>query len=289
MKYQDELERFYNRGFPTYGLLILKTLLPLQEVNELAKLILSTNDSEILLPAMNRIRKNLAIMTCQYSIDIPLWRARKCNDKPDGFDYIDEIMQPPAHLTPANRLNNANEPMFYLSTGPHAVLSEVHADIGDYFHVIGLKFKENKSITCASIGDISRYYKWQNLTSSESLDKLIAEVSPSHIDSLIFTDTFLSGLLSDKNAKNEEYIRTRILADLLFKNNKIDALTYPGVESEQQKNFAIKPNVIEDTFETAKTFVIKVTEKYLCGMYDFEVIRQNKDIDDKNRLILWEE
>nr|WP_233093816.1 RES domain-containing protein [Enterobacter hormaechei] len=288
MKYQDELERFYNWGFPTYGLLILRTLLSLQEVNELAKLILSTNDSEVLRSAINQVRKNLAIITYQYSIDIPLWRARKCNDKHNGFDYIDEIMQPPAHLTPANRLNNANEPMLYLSTGPHAVLSEVHADIGDYFHIIGLKFKENKLITCGSIGDISRYYKWQDSTSSESLDKLISEVPRTHIDSLIFTDTFLSALLSDKNAKDEEYIRTRILADLLFKNNKIDALTYPGVESEQQKNFAIKPDVIDDTFEIANSFVIQVTDKYLCGMYGFETIRQAKSIDMKNRIIIWE-
>lgn len=266
----------------------MKDLLPLHEVNNLAKQILETNDAESLRPIINTVRKNLAIITYQYSINIPLWRARKCNDTQIGFENIDDIMQPPAKITPNNRLNNAGEPILYLSTGPHAVLSETHANIGDIFHIVGFKFRENKSIKCASIGEISRYYKWQDSTSSEVLDKLIADTNPHDIDSLIFTDTFLASLLSDRNAKSNDYIHTRILADLLFQNNEIDAITYPGVESEQQKSFAIKPDVINDTFEIANSFVIQVTEKYLCGMYSFETIRQAKSIDHKNRIIIWE-
>lgn len=267
----------------------MKDLLPLHEVNNLAKQILETSDAEIIYPMINKIRNNLAVLISPYSINTPLWRARKCNDKPNGFDNIDDIMQPPAELTPNNRLNNAGEPMLYLSTGPHAVLSETHANIGDRFHIAGFKFKDNKSINCLSIGDISRYFKWQESTASKTLDKLIAETNPLDIDSLIFTDTFLASLLSDKNARDNDYIRTRILADLLFKNNNIDAITYPGVTSDQQKSFAIKPTVINNTFEIANTFVIKVTEKYLCGMYGFEITRQAKVIDHMNKLIFWEE
>ncbi|EDP9630879.1 RES domain-containing protein [Salmonella enterica subsp. enterica] len=288
MKYQDELERFYNRKLLKYGILTMKDLLPLHEVNNLAKQILETNDAECLHPLINTVRKNLAIITSQYSIDIPLWRARKCNDTQIGFESIDDIMQPPAKITPNSRLNNAGEPILYLSTGPHAVLSETHANIGDIFHIVGFKFREHKSIKCASIGEISRYYKWQDSTSSEVLDRLIADTNPRDIDSLIFTDTFLASLLSDRNAKNNDYVHTRILADLLFQNNEIEAITYPGVESEQQKSFAIKPEVIDDTFEIANTFVIQVTEKYLCGMYGFETIRRAKYIDMKNRIIIWE-
>lgn len=40
MKYQDELERFYNRKLLKYGILTMKDLLPLHEVNNLAKQIL---------------------------------------------------------------------------------------------------------------------------------------------------------------------------------------------------------------------------------------------------------
>ncbi|EAS0132480.1 hypothetical protein E7V31_06910 [Salmonella enterica] len=268
-------------------MLALKTLLPLQEVNKLATLILESNDAEALRPLINDVRKNIAILILQHSTGSILWRARKCNDTPNGFDCIDDIMQPPAKFTPNNRLNNAGEPILYLSTGTHAVLSECHAEIDDIFHITGLKFRENKLLTYGSIGEISRYYKWQNSTHAEVLDELIAETDPLSIDSLIFTDTFLASLLSDKNARKRDYLHTRILADLLFKNNNIDAISYPGVESEQQQNFAIKPEVANDIFEITDTFVLKITEKYLCGMYGFEIIRKAETIDHKNRLVVW--
>lgn len=265
----------------------MKKLLSLQEVNRLATLILGSNDAEVLRPLINDVRKNIAILIFQHSTESTLWRARKCNDTPNGFDCIDDIMQPPAKFTPNNRLNNAGEPILYLSTGPHAVLSECHAEVDDFFHITGLKFRENKLLTYGSIGEISRYYKWQDSTHSKALDELIAETNPLDIDSLIFTDTFLASLLSDINAREKNYLHTRILADLLFKNNKIDAIAYPGVESEQQKNFAIKPEVANAILEIANTFVIKITEKYLCGMYGFEITRQAKFIDHKNGLVIW--
>lgn len=265
----------------------MKKLLPLQEVNKLATLILESNDSEALRSLINDVRKNIAILIFQHSTESVLWRARKCNDTPEGFDCINDIMQPPANFTPNNRLNNAGEPILYLSTGTHAVLAECHAEIDDFFHITGLKFRENKSLTYGSIGEISRYYKWQDSTHSEVLDKLIAETNPLDIDSLIFTDTFLASLLSDVNARKNNYLHTRTLADLLFKNNEIDAIAYPGVKSEQQQNFAIKPEIANDIFEIANTFVIKITEKYLCGMYGFEITRQAKAIDHKNRLVVW--
>lgn len=265
----------------------MKKLLPLQDVNKLAKLILESNDAEVLKPLINDVRKNIAILILQHSTESILWRARKCNDTPNGFDCIDDIMQPPAKFTPNNRLNNAGEPILYLSTGTHAVLSECHEEIDDIFHITGLKFRENKLLTYGSIGEISRYYKWQNSTHAEVLDELIAETDPLSIDSLIFTDTFLASLLSDKNARERDYLHTRILADLLFKNNNIDAISYPGVESEQQQNFAIKPEVANDIFEITDTFVLKITEKYLCGMYGFEIIRKAETIDHKNRLVVW--
>ncbi|QMD26683.1 RES domain-containing protein [Citrobacter freundii] len=213
----------------------MKKLLPLQEVNKLATLILESNDAEVLRPLINDARKNIAILIFKHSTESTLWRARKCNDTPNGFDCIDDIMHPPAEFTPNNRLNNAGEPILYLSTGTHAVLSECHAEINDIFHITGLKFRENKLLTYCSIGEISRYYKWQDSTHSDVLDEMIAETDPLSIDSLIFTDTFLASLLSDKNAREKDYLHTRILADLLFKNNNIDAIAYPGVESEQQQ------------------------------------------------------
>ncbi|HDV4014789.1 TPA: hypothetical protein RH283_004299, partial [Escherichia coli] len=176
----------------------MKKLLPLQEVNKLATLILESNDSEALRPLINDVRKNIAILIFQHSAESTLWRARKCNETPDGFDCIDDVMQPPTNFTPNNRLNNAGEPILYLSTGTHAVFSECHAEINDIFHITGLKFRENKSLTYCSIGEISRYYKWQDSTHSEVLDEMIAETDPLSIDSLIFTDTFLASLLSDK-------------------------------------------------------------------------------------------
>lgn len=267
---------------------VLKKLLPLEQLNELALGLNILNGEKNIRQIINTIRKNTAIMMYDYMVDTPLWRARICNNKHGGFNNISDVIYPSEeYVKKAGRLNNINESIFYLSTGYHAALSEVHANVGDYIQLTGFKFKGNKFIKCCSIGEVSKFFKWGDSRFENEIRNAIKETDPESIDSLIFSDTFLASLLSDPSAVNNKYIYTRILSQLIFKNNKINAISYPGVESKEQKNFAIKPTIADETFDIARTTVIKIREKYLCGMYKFDIIKEAKAIDYRNRLIVW--
>lgn len=267
---------------------VLTKLLPLDELNKLASELNIFNGEKNIRQIINIIRKNTALMTYGYTVDTPLWRARICNNKHDGFNNISDVIYPPEEsVVKAGRLNNINESIFYLSTGYHAALSEVHANVGDHIQLTGFKFKENKFINCCSIGEVSKFFKWGDSRFEKEIRKTIKETDPKSIDSLIFADTFLASLLADSNAVNNKYIYTRTLSQLIFKNNNINAISYPGVESKDQKNFAIKPTTTDETFDIARTTVIKITDKYLCGMYKFDIIKEANAIDHKNGLILW--
>lgn len=267
---------------------VLKKLLPLDELNNLASGLNISNDEKSIHQTINIIRKNTAIIMYDYTVDTPLWRARICNNKHDGFNNISDVIYPPEkHVVKAGRLNNINESIFYLSTGHHAALSEVHANVGDYIQLTGFKFKENRFINCCSIGEISKFFRWGDSKFEDIIRNVVEETDPASLDSLIFSDTFLASLLSDSNAVKNNYIYTRTLSQLIFKNNNINAISYPGVESKEQKNFAIKPTAVDETFDIARTTVINITHKYLCGMYKFDIIKEAKTIDYENGLILW--
>ena len=269
-------------------MIVLKKLLPLDELNKLASGLNILNGENNIRQTINIIRKNTAIMMYDYTVDTPLWRARVCNNQPDGFNSIGDVIYPPKkNVIKAGRLNNINESIFYLSTGYHAALSEVHANIGDHIQITGFKFKDKKFINCCSIGEISKFFRWGDSRFEDVIRNTVNETDPASIDSLIFADTFLASLLSDSKAANHKYIYTRTLSQLIFKNNKINAISYPGVESKEQKNFAIKPSASNETFDIARTTVVRVTGKYLCGMYKFEILKEAKAIDYKNGLILW--
>lgn len=267
---------------------VLKKLLPLDELNKLASELNIFTDEKNIRQIINTIRKNTALMTYGYTVDTPLWRARICNNQHDGFNNISDIIYPPEeYVVKAGRLNNINESIFYLSTGYHAALSEVHANVGDYIQLTEFKFKKNKFINCCSIGEVSKFFKWGDSRFEDEIRSAVKETDPASIDSLIFADAFLASLLSDSKADDNEYIYTRTLSQLIFKNNKINAISYPGVQSEEQKNFAIKPSAADETFKIARSTVIRVADKYLCGMYKFDIIKEAKAIDYKNGLILW--
>ncbi len=267
---------------------VLKKLLPLDELNKLASGLNIFNGEKNIRQIINTIRKNTAIMMYDYTVDTPLWRARICNNKHDGFNNISDVIYPPEeYVLKAGRLNNINESIFYLSSGCHAALSEIHANVGDYIQLTGFKFKKNKFIKCCSIGEISKFFRWGDSRFEDIIRNAVNETDPASLDSLIFADTFLASLLSDEKAVDNKYIYTRILSQLIFKNNQINAISYPGVESKEQKNFAIKPTAADEIFDITRTTVIKITDKYLCGMYKFDIIKEAKAIDYKNRLILW--
>lgn len=57
--------------------------------------------------------------------------------------------------------------------------------------------------------------------------------------SAVYTDAFISSILQDPKASDNNYLHSRILASLLFKKqNDLDGLVYPSIALEHSMNFA---------------------------------------------------
>jgi hypothetical protein len=92
--------------------------------------------------------------------------------------------------------------------------------------------------------------------------------------SFVFMDAFLSGIFSDPNASQRNYLHSRMLSRLLFeKYPGIEAIHYPSVALEASMNLAIRPVVADEALRITKTSVVYIKKQYDYGLYDFTVER----------------
>lgn len=263
--------------------------LPLGYLNDLSTSILESTNAEFIREKLNLILDHYHLVTHEFHYDEGFWRARKC-DSNRGFDYISELGSPPIELTKAGRLNEPNDPVLYTSINQYSTLEEIGALEGDYVHVVVYKQIPDRAICCGSIGEITHLHRWGVGLTSETLGNMLNDVikqMPGEFGkSFLFTDAFLSSLIKDKNAKNTDYIHSRILANLIFtRNPNIDAIAYTGVALDTSRNYALKLPSVERTLEISGTFVVKITKKYKFGLYDIELLGVAKGIEHGGKII----
>jgi hypothetical protein len=222
-----------------------------------------------------------------------VFRARKCTE--NGFDSINQMGCPPANLTKAGRLNEPENPILYVSLNMWAAFDEIGINKDDYVQVISYKYKEGNSPRVAYIGDVKDVYRWGSSKHGRELTEFILSNFAAYIkrgdcsfESYIFTDSFLSSLLTDKSAKEKEYIHTNAMARFIFeKNPSIHGICYQGIESSGALNLAFSENSYSDYLEVNNTMVLKVSECYGFGLYEDKILKKSKSIEGNGK-ILWD-
>lgn len=68
---------------------------------------------------------------------------------PEGFDYIKDVICPPAQSAKTGRLNNEGMPVLYASISNHGCLAEIGAVPGDKVQVSAFDLKPEQNCTVA--------------------------------------------------------------------------------------------------------------------------------------------
>ncbi|TKV06613.1 RES domain-containing protein [Citrobacter sp. wls619] len=214
-----------------------------------------------------------------------LWRARKADEAhPEGFDYIQDIIYPPAQFAQTGRLNNEGESVLYASVSNHGCLAEIGAIPGDKVQVAAFKLRSEHKLHCGFVGSIVRAHKW-NSEYFTRVQKTLEPFTEEQKTSIFLIDSFLAEILADGRARENNYLHTTTLADVLRGGRKQpDAIVYPGVESVGAKNYAIHPDAMLK-FNIPDIYFIEITKRYPYGFYEWTVLRQRECCD--NGQIIW--
>ena len=205
-------------------------------------------------------------------------RSRKCGKI--GFSKLNEILSPPHNLVQAGRLNSANNPILYASKNAWATYDEIGAEKGDFVQSAILKIKASSLKVC-TIGEYKNAQRWgsssyPNLTAE--LSKFAINLAQSNQDafkSIIYLDSFLSSVLTDRNAKKNGYLATQHLAEAIFKKHPdIDGIFYKGVESGEALNIAIQEEKSSNLIEVDDLFVCEIIDNHGHGIFDTKIIKK---------------
>lgn len=205
-----------------------------------------------------------------------LWRARKTDKThPEGFDYIHDIIYPPAQSAQIGRLNNKGESVLYASISNHGCLAEIRAVPGDKVQVAAFKLMPDEKLHCGFIGSVVRAHKW-NSEDFTHVQRMLEPYTEEQKTSIFLIDSFLAEILADGQASRNNYLHTTTLAEVIRGGKKqLDAIVYPGVESIGAKNYAIHPDAMLK-FNIPDIYLIEITKSHPYGFYEWVELRQRK-------------
>lgn len=214
------------------------------------------------------------------------WRARK-SETGKGYNSVSEVMAPPVDLTKVGRMNEKGKPTFYASATTDTALSEVHAEKGDFFHLIGLK--TIKSIRCLLVGEVLNAYQNTSQISQKltaELQTLIEKLSPEDKRRYVFMDAFVSEIFRDPKAREKDYLYSRTLCRLMkARYSDVDGIIYPSVQHEGSSNIAITPDVSLSNMVIEMNSVVRIAEKYSYRMYEPEIIQIARGATERGSII----
>lgn len=257
-----------------------KYVLPLDQLQAISRKVHTSSDPAEIERSLSLALGFYGLINYQYRYDRALWRGVLC-DSSDGHTNIRRVGYPPPELSRNGRLNEAGHPLLYVSVNQFTVLEEIGAKAGDYVHMTAYAFKQGEKLRAGIVGEITQVHRWGRSLSSESLsqelNRILNGLEFEAGKSFVFTDALLTSILRDRKASESDYLRSRILAKLLFaKLDGLEAMIYPSVAHEGAMNLAITPHAADSKLKIGTTFVVHVLRKYDYGLYDFEVVRKAK-------------
>ncbi|MGZ4955486.1 MAG: hypothetical protein ACXV8Q_10275, partial [Methylobacter sp.] len=214
------------------------------------------------------------------------WRGRKSTA--DGFSSADELHCPPPEITTVGRLNSKGAPCLYAATRKTTIFKELDAKEGDYFHVVGLRMRPEKSIRIIAIGDLFHVFKTgKTRFLGREVNPALSRMLNSHPDRelatrILYADAFLSELLADNKAKYNDYLITRILVSTAYEKSGAEGMFYPSVQDHIGMNLSVLPKAYYSGMHIISAQVIRINRVYSYGFYDYEITKHCEKINKSN-------
>lgn len=213
------------------------------------------------------------------------WRGRRAKSEV-GFENARDLGPPPPSITKPGRLNDSGESILYAATRTHTVFNELHVEEGDYVHLVGVRIRPNVTLPIMAVGELFHIFK----TGRSRIfgDKIAAELNrmlndtDSHLGRrIVYVDALLDSCLADPDAGDHEYLNSRTVAHaILRKLDLIEAFFYPSVCQECGMNLAVRPDSYKNKMHIAASQVVKIIRNRNLGLFDYEVYRHAKHVDE---------
>lgn len=268
-------------------------VLELDYMHDLAERIKASRDSQAIRNDIQYALDFYSIVNFNFKYESPFFRARITNDgKP--FTCTSEIYYPPHNLVNVGRLNEKGSPVLYLSLTCEVALAEVKAKEGDIVQVSAFRTKrENEGIRVALIGEKYKSVKGGNhFVPKKTADVYLDIVKRMSLDNrrmalaYLYSDMFFDEIITNPNASKNDYIHSRIMADLMFNKHKdIDGIMYYSIASNNGMNIALPWQKADQCLALENTALIKIKKVYPYGLYDIEFIKKPKGFNHNGKII----
>jgi hypothetical protein len=251
-------------------------VLPLGQLHALAREIRASSDATEIEEKLKLVLRFAHVINVDWKFDAPLWRGRRCPSS-DGYASIAEVGCPPPESCGAGRLNEPGKPVLYVSKLQHSVFEELGLAEGEFVHLVGYSM-QGTAVRTALLGEYTQVHRWgeasMGVDLGRELKRILRELDHEVGKSFLYSDAFLSAVVRDREAKTSSYIRSRVMARLLFAAlPDVKAITYPGVALDNAMNLAIQPLAADSLLKIAATCVVMIEKKYDYGIYDFKVVK----------------
>jgi hypothetical protein len=210
------------------------------------------------------------------------WRARPSS--PEGYANVRDVTYPPRHLAALNRLSHEKQPRFYSSARKETALAEqVECKPGQYFHVLGSWVKSGHELRSLVLGEQHHVYKmgyWRTFgidpsnTLSRGMNARPRDVSLR----AIYIDAFLGSILADPQARDFDYVRTRVLLSVIASKYPVDAVFYPSVKDAWGTNMVITPEAVDSQTVYCASQLVRVDRCREFGVMETSLVRQASGI-----------
>ncbi len=251
----------------------------LQHADRVFDLIGRHKDLKVLEVLFEHVVANQPLLGFSYGRGSIFWRGRLCHS-PNGFDSVSEVIYPPASCTPVNRLNDPGDPMFYAATRDFTVLAELQPNEGDYVHLVGVRIRPNVGVHLMAIGELFHVYKagFSRVAPgggpSGEISRELNKMGFAFGTRVIYADVFLSNILADRAAKQNEYVQSRALRSAVFKKVKhAEGFFYPSIVDHIGTNLVVRPRTFDIKFDITSSRVIRIDKRRRFGFYDTTTMR----------------
>jgi hypothetical protein len=216
------------------------------------------------------------------------WRARIAKSYP--WASIKEMGCPPAIQVDAGRLNDQHSPCFYSATRDSTALAEIGVKAGDFIQLAGFRPMVETPIRVAVIGELYHTYKtgYLRVTGSDpglSLNRYINELGKEEGERILYIDAFLASLLADINARKINYILSRAIGSMIYRNAAVDGIFFPSVRDSFGMNLALKSGSFNLKVLPVCCIHARINKLRSFGFIDYEVLQEAEQISDEGELV----
>lgn len=260
----------------------------LTDCDKIFEKIRTSNNPEIISSGFQELFSFYPLLNYKIGRGSIYWRGRP--SKPEGYSSIEDLHCPPETNAKVGRLNERGKPCLYAATRRTTIFKELNAQENEYVHIVGLRMLSNKSIRLIAIGDLFHVYKTGHTRSlgrdpDKCISKLLNKYDRKLAEKILYVDAFLGEILADENAKNNDYLITRLLAATAYEKSGARGMFYPSVQDYVGMNLSINSEDYFSNMHIVCSQVVKITKVRPYGFYDYEVIKQSEGIDNLNSFI----